>query len=63
MMAVLKEHGDSVGDKQWAFARSFQWGDKEGQVVVHGEDWVEKKARKWALQIFKNLGPDALASC
>ena len=60
MMGILKEHGDAVREKRWAIARSLQWGDKE--EANPGEDWVEKKARKWAQQIFKNLGPDALAS-
>lgn len=59
MMSVLKEHGDSVKDERWSFARSLQWSNQEEQA---GEDYVEKKAHKWALQIFKNLGPDALAS-
>jgi hypothetical protein len=61
MMGILKEHKDRVKDERWAVARSFQWNDKDGQADA-GEDWVEKKARKWAQQIFKNLGPDALAS-
>ena len=61
MMGILKEHKDRVKDERWAVARSFQWNDKDGHADA-GEDWVEKKARKWAQQIFKNLGPDALAS-
>jgi len=61
MMGILKEHGDRAKDERWAVARSLQWNDKDAQADA-GEDWVEKKARKWAQQMFKNLGPDALAS-
>ena len=59
MMGVLKEHGDKAQDKRWSSARSLQWDGKELQA---GEDYVERKAREWAKQIFKNLGPDALFS-
>ena len=61
MGAVWKEHRDGVEDKRWAVARSLQW-NKEDREVKPGEDWVERKAHEWAQQIFKNLGPDALAS-
>ena len=60
MVGILKEHGDAVRNKRWAFARSLQWSNKD--QVEAGEDYVEKKAHKWAKQIFKNLGPDALTS-
>jgi ParB-like chromosome segregation protein Spo0J len=60
MLGVLKEHGDKARDVRWAVAKSLQWGNKDEQQA--GEDYVEKKAHKWAKQIFKNLGPDALTS-
>lgn len=59
MMGILKEHGGGVRDKSWSFARSLQWNNNQAKA---GDDYVEKKAHKWAKQIFKNLGPDALAS-
>ena len=42
-------------NKRWAFARSLQWSNKD--QLEAGEDYVEKKAHKWAKQIFKNLRP------
>jgi hypothetical protein len=59
MMGVLKQHGDRVRDKRWLLARSFKSDEEAGQA---NEDYVEKVAHKWAKQIFKNLGPGALAS-
>jgi hypothetical protein len=61
MAGVLREHGPDVKDQRWAVARSRQW-NNEDREVKPGEDWVEKKAHEWAQRIFKNLGPDALAS-
>jgi ParB-like nuclease family protein len=61
MAAVWKEHRNGVKDERWVVARSRQW-NSEDRETKPGEDWVERKAHEWAQQIFKNLGPDALAS-